>query len=147
MKTLFLVTTALALSAGLAFAQQGSPGGYFIEQWDMNGDGQVTLAEAEEKRAEVFVMFDQSEDGILDATEWAAIAEHLEAEMGPNGPAAGMGQGPGQAIHASLTPGFNDADGNGEVTLEEFVAATKTVFGQVDRNGDGVLSVADFGKM
>ncbi|WP_323006144.1 hypothetical protein [Pseudorhodobacter sp.] len=58
-----------------------------------------------------------------------------------------MGQGPGQAIHASLTPGFNDADGNGEVTLEEFVAATKTVFGQVDRNGDGVLSVADFGKM
>lgn len=81
MKALFLVTTALALSAGLAFAQQGSPGGYFIEQWDMNGDGQVTLAEAEEKRAEVFVMFDQSEDGILDATEWATIAEHLEAEI------------------------------------------------------------------
>lgn len=149
MKTLVSLTAALSLVAGLALAQQGSPGAYFIEQWDMDGNGEVTLAEAEEKRGEVFVMFDQSSDGVLDAADWVVIGEHLAAETGPNGPAAGMsmGNGPGKFIHASMTQAFNDADGNGEVTLDEFVSATKTVFSQIDRNGDGLMTTADFGKM
>jgi len=147
MKTLLLLTTALALVAGLALAQQATPGAYFIEQWDMDGNGEVTLAEAEEKRTEVFVMFDAAEDGVLDASDWAAIAEHLAAETGPNGPAGGMGHGPGKFIHDSMTQSYNDADGDGMVTLDEFVAATKTVFTQIDRNGDGAMTPADFGKM
>ncbi|WP_022702687.1 calcium-binding protein [Pseudorhodobacter ferrugineus] len=147
MKTLFLLTTAITLTAGLALAQQGTPGAYFIEQWDMDGNGEVTLAEAEEKRTEVFVMFDKAEDGVLDATDWAAIAEHLAAETGEKGPAAGMGHGPGKFIHDSMTQTYNDANSDGTVTLDEFVAATKTVFTQIDRDGDGRMTPADFGKM
>lgn len=147
MKTIALLTTALALSAGLALAQNGTPGSHFIEQWDMDANGEVTLAEAEEKRGEVFVMFDQTADGTLDATEWAAIDAHLTAEMSDKGAAAGMGRGPGKMIHQAMTPAFNDTNADGTVTLDEFVAATKTLFTQIDRNGDGLMTPADFGKM
>lgn len=147
MKTIFLLTTALTLLAGIALAQQGKPGAHFIEQWDIDGDGQVILSEAEEKRGGIFDMFDQAGDGKLDADDWAGVAEHLEAEEGTNGPGLGMGNGPGKFIHEAMTAEFNDADGNGEVTAEEFVAATKRLFPQIDRNGDGVISSADFGKI
>lgn len=139
MKSLVMLTTALALAAGTAFAQQGAPGAHFIEQWDMDGDGQVTLAEATEKRTEIFVMFDQSEDGVMDAAEWGGIAAHLAEEEGA------MGHGPGQLIHDAMTPVFNDTDGDGTVTKEEFAAATEGLFAAIDRNGDGVMTSADFG--
>lgn len=146
MKSFFLLTTAFTLVAGLAAAQQGSPGAHFIEQWDMDGDGQVTLAEAEEKRGEVFAMFDQAADGTLDAEDFKAVAEHMDAELGAQGAGHGMGKGPGKFIHDAMTAEFNDADGNGVVTAEEFTAATKTLFSQIDRNGDGVMTTADFGR-
>jgi Ca2+-binding EF-hand superfamily protein len=147
MKTLPLLTTMLLLMSGLASAQQGNPGAHFIEQWDMDGDGQVTLAEAEEKRGEVFVMFDQAEDGILDAADWAVVAEHMDAELGANGAGGGMGNGPGKLMREAMTAAYNDANGNGEVTADEFTAATKTLFSQIDSNGDGLMTMADFGKM
>lgn len=147
MKPLFLLTTALTLVAGLALAQQDNPGAHFIEQWDINGDGQVTLTEAQEKRGEVFVMFDQTEDGILDATEWAVIDQHMQEEMGANGPAAGMGKGIGALIRTSMTAAYNDANGDGTVTLDEFVNGTKTLFSQIDRDGNDLMTPADFGRM
>jgi hypothetical protein len=147
MKTLLMVAAAFTLSAGFAVAQQGTPGAHFIEQWDMDGDGQVTLAEASEKRGEVFVMFDQSEDGVMDAAEWEAIAAHLAEEAGGGGNHGGVGQGPGKLIHDAMTPAFNDTDGNGTVTKDEFTAATEGLFTAIDRNGDGVMTSADFGKM
>jgi hypothetical protein len=146
MKSLALLTTALTLTTGLAFAQADAPGAHFIEQWDMNADGQVTLAEATDKRAEIFVMFDQSEDGIMDATEWDSIAAHLAEEDGNGGGQGGMGHGPGKYIHDAMTAAFNDANADGTVTMEEFTAATEALFAVIDRNGDGVMTSADFGK-
>jgi hypothetical protein len=146
MRKLLPFTIAFALVAASAFAQQETPGAHFIEQWDINGDGQVTLAEAEEKRGDVFVMFDAAEDGVMDAADWTAVEEHLAAEMDGKGDAKGMGRGPGKLIHASMTAAFNDADADGKVTQAEFVAAPKSLFAQIDRNGDGVMTTEDFGK-
>lgn len=146
MTSLFPKTVALTLVAGMAFAQQGSPGSHFIEQWDINGDGQVTLAEAEEKRGDVFGMFDEAEDGVLDDADWAAIDAHLTTEMEGKGAAADLGRGPGKLIRTSMTAAFNDADADGKVTRAEFIGATKTLFSQIDRNGDGLMTSADFGK-
>lgn len=143
------LATTLALTAATgALAQQGAMGAHFMEQWDADGDGRVTLDEASTRRGDIFYMFDQDSDGTLNAEEWAGVAEHLAAEMGQggNGGAHGMGKGPGKFIHEAMTPAFNDTDGNGIVTADEFTAATRTLFGQIDRDGDGAVTLADFGR-
>ena len=50
MPTRRVLTVAAALFiASSAYAQQGQPGAHFLENWDLDGDGQVTLAEAQGK--------------------------------------------------------------------------------------------------
>jgi hypothetical protein len=143
---LALTVGTLLLSTTVVMAQGAGPGAHFIEQWDSDADGQLTLQEAATKREEVFYMFDSDTDQTLNATEWAAVAEHLAQELGQKGGAGGHGMGPGQAIHEAMTPAFNDADKNGTVTADEFKAATQTLFGLIDTNADGVMTTADFGR-
>ncbi|MFN3845041.1 MAG: EF-hand domain-containing protein [Paracoccaceae bacterium] len=145
--TLTLATLAILMTAP-AFAQQGTPGAHMIEQWDANADGQVTLEEATTKRGEVFYMFDTNTDGSLSAEDWAGVAQQMADEMGAKGMGGGMGygNGPGAIMHEAMTPAFNDADGDGVVTEAEFTAATKKLFPMLDRNADGVLTTADFGR-
>jgi len=169
MKTLPLLV-ALSLAAGVtglqAQAQAEAPGAHFMEQWDLNADGQVTLAETREKRADVFTMFDADEDGTLNPAEWQSVAEHLATEEGQGGALAQMGEadgqakgqennqgkghpqqpGPGAFLHIAMTPEFNDANGDGLVTAKEFTDATDRLFPQIDRNSDGAISLADFGR-
>lgn len=153
MRLIFSMLAALA--AGPAFAQDAGSPQHFMEQWDADADGTVSRAEAQAKRGEVFYMFDQNEDQALDAAEWALVAEHMAAEMeakagtgSGNGQGQGQGhgggRGPGAVMHEAMTPGFNDADGDGMVTEAEFLAATDRLFAGLDRNGDGQASAADF---
>ena len=144
--TLTIAAVALSLSATVASAGE-VPGAHFVQAWDLNGDGHVSLADAREQRANVFAMFDESEDGVMDESEFATFAEHRAADAQEQGEAGGkaakerrkkMGQGMGLA--------FNDANGDGKVTLEEFVAGTKAWLAMIDRNGDGRIDLSDFGK-
>lgn len=149
------LTLGLLAVPGLGFAQPQDPAAHFMEQWDGNADGQVTQAEAQTKRGDVFYMFDQDGDKALNADEWALVAEHMQAEMDAKaetrpGHGAGKsqgkggGRGPGQAMHAAMTPDFNDADADGRVTEAEFLTATGRLFAALDQNGDGAVSKADF---
>lgn len=71
------------------------------------------------------------------------------------GQGKGMGQGQGQGMGQGRAMGFDasafdgmplfDADKNGVVTEPEFIAGTSVWFTQRDRNGDGVLTLEDFG--
>lgn len=142
------LTCVAVLATGAALAQQGIPGAYFIEQWDGNGDMSVTPEEARAKRADVFVMFDQNEDGVFQPEEWAMIADHLAAETAAQGQGLGqgMGQGPGRHVRAAMAAPFNDLDGDGQVTAEEFTTATDKLFALLDRDGDGLLTVDDLGR-
>lgn len=140
-----LAAAALALISGAALAQQGNPGQHFLEQWDADADGRVTPAEVTGKRQDVFAMFDQNSDKILSAAEWALIEEHLSMEMAPQGPGAGMNKAaPGRAVHEAMTSAFNDADGDGQVTLAEFDAGSAKLFPLMDVNSDGAVTSADF---
>ena len=149
-KITMTTAAALVLTAGLA-AAQGNPGAHMMEQWDTDSDGVLTLEEARAKRNEIFYMFDKDSDGTLSAEDWAGVEEHLAAELGAGeghgeGGGGGQGNGPGAAIHDAMTPAFNDADGDGTVTAAEFEAATDALFKRLDRTGDGVVTVADFGR-
>lgn len=147
-----LILALCALAPTAALAQAGDPGAHFLEQWDSNSDGQVTLEEAIAKRGEIFFMFDTDSDGTLSMEDWAGVADHMAAEMGSKGNGqgaghgAGQGNGPGAAMHQAMTPDFNDADADGVVTAEEFQSATTRLFPMLDRSGDGVLTKADFGR-
>jgi hypothetical protein len=134
---------ALVFSATSAFAQQGNPGGHFVENWDLDGDGQVTLAEATERRGDVFVTFDADENGILTSEEHDLFDEARAQDMEQNGMGhGGGGRNPANGMLRDVT----DADGDGNVTREEFMAAVPAWFEAMDRNGDGVVTTADFGR-
>jgi EF hand len=54
------------------------------------------------------------------------------------GAAAAMAQTPDQVL------GYLDKDGDGKVSLNEYLAYQVTKFGPADTSGDGVLSMAEF---
>jgi hypothetical protein len=62
----------------------------------------------------------------------------------------GMGKGKGKGKmggeEGGMQRGFNDADGDGFVTREEFLAKTPDWIAMMDRNGDGKVMADDFGK-
>lgn len=104
MKRSLLLASALALLGGVATAQTVNPAENFMAQWDLDGNGEVSLAEAREQRGNIFAMFDSDENGAYSAEELAGIDEHklmeLEAGMGPGhqrpeGMAPPPGRGPG----------------------------------------------------
>lgn len=167
MHRLLSLSAALALLAGAAQAQTVLPGDQFMTQWDLDGNGQVTRAEAREQRGNIFDMFDTDGNGSYSEDEIRGIDEHklaqLEAGMGPGhqmpagmtppagrspgkGPGNGQGMGPGLTRPAEDGLRMFDANQDGSVTRDEFVAGTDGWFAMRDRNRDGVLTTADFGR-
>lgn len=167
MHRLLSLSAALALLAGAAQAQTVLPGDQFMTQWDLDGNGQVTRAEAREQRGNIFDMFDTDGNGRYSEDEIKGIDEHklaqLEAGMGPGhqlpagmtppagrgpgkGPGNGQGMGPGLTRPAEDGLRMFDANRDGSVTRDEFVAGTDVWFAMRDRNRDGVLTTADFGR-
>ena len=137
-----LATFTLALLLPLSAAAQGAPGSHFIENWDLNDDGTVTLAELTEKRGDVFYMFDMDENDILNADEYASFDEVRAADMENQGD---HGQGKMGRVQEGMLLAFNDIDGDGQVTKAEFLAKVADWLTIIDRDGSGEVTSADFG--
>jgi Ca2+-binding EF-hand superfamily protein len=58
----------------------------------------------------------------------------------------GMGHGKGMPEEGGMMRGFNDADGDGMVSREEFTSRTADWLAMMDRDGDGQVTAADFGR-
>jgi hypothetical protein len=146
MKSLPTLTAALLALALPAFAGD-QPGAHFIENWDLNADGAVTVQEIETRRGDVFLAFDSDENGLLDAEEYvyfdtARANDMQQADAG--------GQGGGGALQRAaegMTLAFNDIDGSGTVSRDEFIARSGAWMALLDRDGDGQVTQADFGRM
>lgn len=149
-----LLAAALLLPFPVLAQGNGNPGAGFIAEWDMSGTGTVTLADVAERRANLFDMFDLDGSTILEAAELENMTatitdrEAVEAEQAKGqGQGGGHGaNGPGKVIHEAMGLAFNDTNGDEQITAAEFAAASERLFPMIDRNGDGVVDMADFGR-
>lgn len=137
--TVLATVTALMPFATLA---DETPGSHFVKNWDLDVNGSVSPEEITERRGDIFVMFDQDEDGMLSAEEYVMFDETRAADMENN--AGGHGKS-GDRMQEALTLGFNDTNADGVVSKDEFVSNSAAWVAQIDRNGDGMITSADFG--
>lgn len=142
-------TAAMALIASGALA---APGDHFIENWDLDGDGSVTVTEIQIRRGDVFYTFDSDGNGAISAEEYVMFDEARANDMA-NEPGHGNGRGNGggngnpmQRAAAGMTLEFNDVDGNGEVSEVEFQTQAQAWLNLLDRDGSGQITSADFGR-
>lgn len=141
-----LVTLALVLAAPAA-AQDMKPGLHFIENWDFDANGAVSLDEATERRADIFTTFDADENDVLSPDEYDLFDEARQNDMEMNAAAVGGPVGGGMGgFDRSMRREVADLDGDGNVTREEFVGGTPAWFAMRDRDGNGAITIADFGR-
>lgn len=121
------------------YANRGNRTGepVFVDSWDDDEDGVVSLAEAKERRGEFFGALDDNEDGKIDSKEFAEFMtnQKMPADEATNGQRGLFG----------MTLSFNDVNKDGAVTKEEFLAQTQKWLDGMDRSGDGKVSKDDFG--
>ena len=111
---------AACLMASPAWAQNGGGMVERLAALDLNRDGSITRAEAQQARTAMFTRSDTNSDGYLS-----------EAERNAAGNGNGMGrQGMGAA----------DTNNDGRVSREEAMNQPYRMFDRLDGNNDGVIS-------
>jgi hypothetical protein len=126
-KAALIVSLAATLAAGAALAHDGKGPGRMAERLkaaDTNGDGLVSKAEAAAlpRLAAHFDAIDANKDGQLSPDELRAAH-------------AARGKGDKGGMFART-----DADNDGRVSQQEFVAKATERFQRVDANGGGFIS-------
>jgi hypothetical protein len=139
-----LITAGAALSFP-AMAQMGPMGG--APMADPYGDGTVTKAEADAQAGTRFDQLDTNHDGVLSTEEMAAGRPARPAGAAPAGgpqgaPPAGAAAGApaGPAGQGGGMMRQMDANNDGKITKDEYVAAQGRRFAQMDENKDGKLT-------
>ena len=120
-----------AISAGAQPAPPPGPGGMMQDPF---GDATVLRQDAEGQAAAHFAALDTDKDGTLSPGELAAARP-----MRPGAPAEGRAQGRGAGRMARMM----DANGDGKVSKDEFVAGTLRRFDMMDADHDGKLTRAE----
>ena len=144
-----VAATGIAVTAGTGFADEREHRGRFgisqedggrdfqrgrgrgaamIENFDTDGDGQLTQAEIDAVRADRFAEFDTDGNGELTLQEYEAL--WLDA------------------MRERMVDRFQNLDNDGDaiVTSEEFVDPFAAMVSRMDRNEDGVISADDMGR-
>ena len=139
--TRFAIPGMLVASTPRTVSAEMAAAAGVIETRDLDGSGDVTPAKLTDRRGDVFAMFDQNDNGFPGVIEDALFDETRAADMENNA----AGHGKGGHMQEGLTLGFNDTDADGAVSKAEFIANTGAWLVQVNHDGDGTITAADFG--
>lgn len=112
--------------AGPAWAQGRGGGADMLMRADANGDGAITMAEAQNGRAEAFAAMDQNGDGYL------TDADRREGQ--PQGQRQNLGR-------------RADADGDGRISRSEFMNQPYRAFDRFDANNNNVLDANEIARL
>ena len=107
---------------------RGMMGHQMMERYDADKDGKITQAEIDQNRTAWHGEFDADKNASLSLEEFRALWLKAKGEM----------------IVREFQ--FFDADGNGQVTLEDYQEPLSGLVASRDRNGDGVLNRDDRGR-
>lgn len=124
---------ALAGAAGLAVAQDGAPerSSHGVFALDANSDGALTRQEFDTGRSAEFTRLDADRNGQLSREEMRAGREHR------GGRRHGGGHGGAHMLERA------DANSDGSITRDEFLARPLEHFQRLDANSDGVISATE----
>ncbi|MFK7738687.1 MAG: hypothetical protein AB8H80_00080 [Planctomycetota bacterium] len=139
-----LAALAGAVLAGLAQAQRGGRDpASMLSRFDANKDGKLTKDEVQNERMwRRLATADKNGDGTINQEELEAMPQRGRGRgRGRNG-GRGRGQESGEAAWKFLS-GKYDADKDGKLTKEEY-GRDEATFARLDRDGDGVVTAADW---
>lgn len=107
----------------------------------------MTAEEARERRSDVFASFDANDDGYLDAEEYVFFDEARANDQKNHEGGKGQGHGKGKRNPANgMKLEVNVTDKDGKVSQDEFLDNAASWIEMIDRDGDGVVTTADFGR-
>ncbi|MEN7537825.1 EF-hand domain-containing protein [Aurantiacibacter flavus] len=152
MKSAFTTGMIALCAAGLAMpalaqdgdeaerAERRTSGGHskeaFIESYDADGDGVVTMAEFNAERAKIHEGYDMDGDGRVSQVEYVDDYQYrLDAELAEIRA--------NRLRQAHFRFGVLDADHDGTLTLEELNESGTRTFSRLDSNEDGIIDEAD----
>lgn len=107
---------------------RGMMGQEMMQRYDTNKDGKITQQEIDQNRTAWHGEFDADKNASLSLDEFRALWLKARGEM----------------IVREFQ--YFDADGDGQVTLEEYREPLSGMVAKRDRNGDGALSQEDRGR-
>jgi hypothetical protein len=119
-----------------------------IKRADLNGDGKISESEMARGIAVTFSKIDTNGDGALSASEISGAKKVLKAERKR---AKASGEGRLQYVKfpaKRIGKRFDkiDANGDGQLSKGELERVAERMFKKRDKNKDGYISAADFGR-
>lgn len=132
-RNLALMLGAATLSLlGTAAQAQMRDGSRMFDRMDADGDGVVTQAELDTQRKQMFTKLDANGDGMISAEEREKMQQRADKFR------ERMQARAGAATDAA------DTDGDGNISLDEFMSAPHPMVDAADSNGDGQITKEEF---
>lgn len=131
-----LLSTAVVSAPAFSADPMLSTGGYnrefhkmaMMKMIDANGDHMVTLVEFDDFNNNVFIELDKNKDGTLDATEWVGTKSKQDISLATGGYS--------RELRTMKMMEMVDANGDHNVSKDEFLAYQRTIFTVMDTKGD-----------
>lgn len=141
-----LVATLLIAGAMPAFAQSARAptprrdwADHYLTRVDTEKKGYITLADAERFATAQFARLDRNHDGTVDHTEFLASAQRSVDRANP------VRKARAEASLEKRETLFHTLDqaGDGKITQDEYLAATRQHFAEIDTQKTGKLTADD----